>query len=108
MLTKSIISVLPNTIANPSEDKTAARDKLMRDKANEFEAVFIGQFLKNAGLEKAFGEEAGHFGQFLIEEFSERIAESGGFGVADQVYEQLKRQDLNSVEATVSESDEEK
>ncbi|MEO0398783.1 MAG: hypothetical protein AAF224_05095 [Pseudomonadota bacterium] len=86
-------SSTPESAAAPRDAEAIARDNAIRQKAAEFESVFIGQFLKSAGLEKAFGQEAGHFGQFLLNDFSEKLAQNGGFGIAEQVYQQLKEQD---------------
>ena len=87
------ISGAPNEGVTSSGASGEARDAVMRRKAEEFEAVFIGQFLKHAGFENAFGQEAGHYSQFLLEELSEQLAKAGGFGVADDVYQQLKEKD---------------
>lgn len=68
----------------------------IREKAQEFEAVFISQML--APMFDGIGEEAGMFGgghaegmyrSMMIEEIGKEMAASGGIGIADQVAAQL-------------------
>lgn len=84
-------------IAEPS------RDAEFRQAAKEFEATFIAQMLSQAGLGKTVGANAGFGGEafsaLLVEKYAEQIADRGGFGLADAVYEQLKRRDLGDAAA---------
>lgn len=70
-------------------------DDQIRQKAQEFEAVFIGQMLKFSGLDKALtvsgGDDASAFTGFYIDKFAEKISEAGGFGLAEKIYAQMAR-----------------
>ena len=63
------------------------------DQALEFESIFVGQMLKFSGFSDArtqnigFGGEA--FSAMLLQEYAHKIVESGGFGLAEQIYKQL-------------------
>lgn len=67
----------------------------IEQKAKEFEAVFINQMLKimfeDVKPNEIFGggktEEV--FQSFILEEYSESIAESGGIGIAENITKQL-------------------
>ena len=61
-----------------------------RETAVAFEAVFVSQILKDAGFESALGSEIGPYSHFFLAEIAQSIAEKGGFGMAEQIYEQLK------------------
>ncbi len=84
-------------------------DARLREVAQEFEAVFIGEMLKSMGLDEAasglggdftggHGEDA--FRTFLVREYADAISEKGAFGLADKIYGQLKaRQEAADVAA---------
>jgi Rod binding domain-containing protein len=95
------VAVLPPifsaTAADQSRDasKTAAeKDASLRQTAQEFEAVFIAEMLSHAGFEKAIAQETGlggeAFSRMLVETYAEQLSKKGGFGLADQIYRQLK------------------
>jgi len=69
-------------------------DPILRQSAEKLEASFIAEMLKHAGFEKALSQESGFggdvFSGFLVDIYAERLAENGGFGLADQIYAQLK------------------
>ena len=76
----------------------AARDAQLREQAREFEAVFVSQMLKHAGLTEAlsgseskFGGEA--FSNMLTEQYAHELIEDGGFGLAEEIYQQLLEKD---------------
>ena len=76
----------------------AARDAQLRKQAREFEAVFVSQMLKHAGLTEAlsgseskFGGEA--FSNMLTEQYANELIEDGGFGLAEEIYQQLLEKD---------------
>lgn len=69
--------------------------RLMRQKAEDFEAVFIGQMLRPmfAGL-KTDGPFSGGPGEDMwrslqVDEYGKAIAKSGGIGIADAVMRQM-------------------
>lgn len=75
-----------------------ARDAQLREQAREFEAVFVSQMLKHAGLTEAlsgsesrFGGEA--FSNMLTEQYANELIEDGGFGLAEEIYQQLLEKD---------------
>ncbi len=76
----------------PSED-AARRDELRRV-ATEFEAVFLAQMLKHAGVGKnpegfdgGPGEDA--FADMLTGEQARLMAGAGGIGLAEQLFQSL-------------------
>lgn len=81
--------------AAPRKDRSHNEDAL-RQTAREFEAAFISEMLKHAGLAKAMTGAAGGpgdgFSALLLEQYSLRIVEKGGFGLADKLYARLKEQ----------------
>ena len=86
----------PALDSKPESVKLAEQhDDAIRQKAVEFEAVFIGQMLTFSGLDKALmvggGEDASAFVGFYIDQFAEKIAQKGGFGLADKIYTQMTR-----------------
>ncbi|MEM9015104.1 MAG: rod-binding protein [Pseudomonadota bacterium] len=72
-----------------SEDLAA-----LKDQAQEFETVFIGEMLRLSGVEKAisastsFGGNA--YSSFLIDHYASELAARGGFGLAEIIYDQLR------------------
>ncbi|WP_306252786.1 rod-binding protein [Parvularcula sp. IMCC14364] len=82
-----------------SATQTSATDKPedadLRAMAQKFEASFISQMLKHSGLPKALQSAGGQgtdaFSVFYIDQLSTRIADQGGFGIADNIYEQLAK-----------------
>ncbi len=76
---------------NRSIDKTSKLYKV----SQEFEAIFIKQMLnvmrksvaKTGLLDGGMAEE--FFEDMLYDEYAEKMAESGSFGIADMIYRQL-------------------
>ncbi|WP_369914857.1 rod-binding protein [Maritimibacter sp. 55A14] len=67
----------------------------LRDAAQEFEAAFLAEMLKSAGLGKtsgSFGGGAGEdqFADFLVREQAREMVRSGGIGLAESIYTALK------------------
>jgi len=76
----------------------AARDAQLREQARAFEAVFVGQMLKHAGLTEALTGGGGKFGgeafaSMLTEQYANELVEDGGFGLAEEIYQQLLEKD---------------
>ncbi len=89
-------ALLTNSSVSASRADAAAEkksDDAIRRSANEFEAVFVAEMLKHAGLEDAFGSEAGSYSYFLLNELSSKLAETSDLGFAEEVYAHLKRVD---------------
>ena len=82
--------------ARESDGISEEREAELRKTAQEFESVFIAEMLSHAGFDKALSQESGYggeaFSRMLVETYAEDLAEKGGFGLADQIYKQLKGQ----------------
>ncbi len=80
--------------ANVSIKNTANLDE-MRETAQDFEAVFLGQMLqplfKEISAAEPFGGGAGEemWRQMQVEEFGKAISKSGGVGIADMVMREM-------------------
>lgn len=94
---------LPLAFPAPAADKlrgaaldAAEADKKMRETAQEFESVFIAEMLKHTGLDKAITSDSGFggdaFAGMLVQTYAEELSQKGGFGIAEQIYRQLKDQ----------------
>ncbi len=103
MIEKNLISGAPVSAAQrlpargaAAEATTAARDAVLRQTAKEFESAFVAQTLLASGLARALSANAGFGGEaytsFLIEKYAQGLSEKGDFGLAESVYNQLKRE----------------
>ncbi len=79
------------TTANPQNE---AVDAGLRAKAEEFESIFLNVMLSSAF--KGIGDEDPFSGQatetwrgLQVEQFAKSISDSGGIGIADQIYREL-------------------
>jgi Rod binding domain-containing protein len=66
----------------------------MRQKAEEFEAVFLNVMLASAfeglGEDDQFSSQASDTWRSMqVEQFASAISKSGGIGIADQIYSEL-------------------
>lgn len=95
------VAGLPLVISAPASDQlrnagkaAAEKDAELRQTAQEFEAVFIAEMLSHAGFEKAIAQDTGlggeAFSRMLVETYADQLSKKGGFGLADQIYRQLK------------------
>ncbi|RYG91482.1 chemotaxis protein chel [Loktanella sp. IMCC34160] len=80
------------TVASPVLD---GRDAKLRQAARDLEASFLAEMLKSAGVGAApgdFGGGAGeeHFSSFLREAQAREMAQAGGVGLAESLFEALK------------------
>ena len=79
----------------PRPDAGADPDrKALRESARAFEAGFLAEMLRAAGLGRtpqAFGGGAGEdgFASLLVDEQARLMVESGGIGLAEQVFRAL-------------------
>lgn len=91
-----ITPLAARTGASPaSPAKTSDPDAPARAAAQTFEASFIGEMLKESGINKAsasFGGGAGEeaFSSFLTEQYASKLASGGGFGLAEKIFEALR------------------
>ena len=62
--------------------------------AKKFEAAFIAQMLVHSGFAKALtssgGEDVAGFSQFYMESLAQDMTERGGFGIAEDIYSNIK------------------
>lgn len=77
-------------------------DRRLRLAAEKLEATFIAEMLKHAQFgasREAFGGGVGEdqFGSYLRQAQADAIAKSGGFGLAETLYEALKERHDGSV-----------
>lgn len=74
------------------------RDDQLRDVAQKLEATFLAEMLKSAGFGKSqetFGGGSGEdqFSSFLVQAQAEKMAEGGGIGLAEALFESLKERE---------------
>ena len=91
-----------SALAPQAPDRTAhdaqLRDAQLKEQAREFEAVFVSQMLKHTGLTEALSGEGEKFGgeafaSMLTDQFAADLVEDGGFGLAEEIYQQLLEKD---------------
>lgn len=84
----------PNRADLQATAASADSDALMQV-AKDFEAAFIAQMLNHSGLSEAMtageGKMASAFGSFYLEQLANKMADDGGFGMAESIYTQLER-----------------
>ena len=87
-------AAVPHT---PDAREIAARrsDAAARKAAQDFEAAFLAEMLKTAGvneLRTGFGGGAGEeaFASLLTDEYARKMTAAGGIGLAERVYQILK------------------
>lgn len=78
---------------SPVGDATVVDDRTMKV-AKEFEATFLSEMLKHTGLNKTsseFGGGAGEdaFHSLLTQKYADKLAQSGGIGLAQHIYDSL-------------------
>jgi Rod binding domain-containing protein len=82
-------------VANPAAPPADPKDKALRAAAQELEATFLAEMLKEAGFgeaREAFGGGAGEdqFASFLRQEQAREMVKTGGIGLAESLYQALK------------------
>ncbi len=89
------------TKRRPDHEQTAAsaitgrKADALQKSAGDLERSFIAEMLGASGLAKAmtaqsdFGGDA--YSRFLVEALADRIVERGGWGLADSVFKELKK-----------------
>ena len=78
------------------ERPAEAREVAMRQSARAFETVFLTEMLKHSGVGKMgehFNGGAGEaaFTDMLTQEYAREITRSGGVGLAEQIFQAMKR-----------------
>lgn len=84
-----------NSIPSGALPSVDGRDVQLQQAARNLEASFLAEMLKSAGVgtaPNAFGGGAGeeHFSSFLREAQAKEMAEAGGLGLAESLFEALK------------------
>lgn len=87
------IPLTPPTAPRPGIAQSP--DAALRAVAVELEATFLAEMLKASGLGKArdaFGGGAGEeqFSSFLVRQQADQLAQSGGIGLAESLFNALK------------------
>ena len=80
----------------PARPPLVQNDQALRAAAEEMEAQFLAEMLKSAGLgetRESFGGGIGEeqFASFLRREQAEEMTRSGGIGLAESIFNALKR-----------------
>lgn len=91
--TSKAASELETKLASNLEGAT---DEQMMDACKSFESYLVQQVMKQvknsvAKSEEDEGEYMAYFGDMLYEKYAEDITESGELGIAQQLYESMKR-----------------
>lgn len=96
------MQVLPADQTGPTARPSVPQDKdaALRRAAQDIEAGFLSEMLKNAGMGDAgdsFGGGIGEeqFASFLRDEQARAIAAKGGVGLAEQIFLSMKRIEEN-------------
>lgn len=81
--------------------ETSARDAVLRRTAENLESAFLSEMLKSAGLGQprdAFGGGVGEeqFSSFLRDEEARAMVRAGGIGLAESIFNALKRSESNA------------
>ena len=82
--------------ALPKAGTPSPADAAAKEVAQQFEAAFLSEMLKYTGLNApsaSFGGGAGEdaFASFLTDEYARLLAQRGGIGLAEKVFELLKQ-----------------
>jgi len=91
---------LPAQALQTNTPAPVQRQNELRAAAQELEASFLAEMLRHTGIGEArktggggAGEEA--FAGFLADEYGEALAERGGIGLADRIFEVLVAREQN-------------
>lgn len=85
-----------SSVGREPPETLSGKEDALRKTAQEFESVFIAEMLSHAGFDKAIAQDSGFggeaFSRMLVDAYADNLAKKGGFGLADQIYRQLKGQ----------------
>lgn len=89
--------------AGQGQQLQRSHEDAMRRAAQALEASFLAEMLKSAGFGKAqegLGGGAGEdqFSSFLVRAHAEALAEKGGIGLSESIFEALKERQENGGE----------
>lgn len=95
-LQMDVQTAMDQSRALPTMPKTTDLNK-MREKAQEFEAVFLSQMLKpvfeSIDTDGPFGggQAEGMWRSLMVDEYGKSMAKAGGIGLADSVMSEMLR-----------------
>ena len=80
---------------SPSPVAMHNKDEQLRELATKLEANFLAEMLKSAGFGAArdgFGGGIGEeqFASFVVQNHAQKLAETGGVGLAENIFQSLK------------------
>lgn len=94
------LAPVPATLAQaaPARPAPVADEPAALATARAFEAAFLAEMLKHTGvnaMSEGFGGGAGEdaFASFLTQEYARLLAERGGIGLAERVFEAIATQE---------------
>ena len=95
MTTTTTLPVLPPPRPAPVLPDYVRTDARLREAAVQLEATFLAEMLKSAGFGQTatgFGGGIGEeqFSSFLLDAHAKAMAEAGGIGLAESLFEALK------------------
>lgn len=89
-----------DSLTGPTVTSTteAARNAVLRNRAQELEAQFLAEMLRHTGLRRppeSFGGGSGEdqFSSFLRQEQATAIARRGGIGLSEHLFNAMKARD---------------
>lgn len=87
---------LPSPAFPAAPVRSKPTEAQLRAKATELEASFLAEMLKHTGVgepQKSFGGGAGEeqFSSFLTNEYARLMAEAGGIGLAETIFQSLQK-----------------
>jgi hypothetical protein len=90
------MSGIPITAAQTNTTQSPPRDEKLRTAATNLEAEFLTEMLKHTGLGKSRESMGGGIGEdqfssFLVREQANAMAKHGGIGLAETLFEALKK-----------------
>ena len=91
-------------VKSTSDKAAVARtdDQELREACQQFEEIFLRMTLKEAHIDRSLfsQKEAGSqlYSDLTRETMAKALAQAGGFGLAEVLYEQLNREDTSTVE----------
>jgi peptidoglycan hydrolase FlgJ len=95
-LSASAVNSSAKTDALASEIKSASSDDEMMEACKSFESYMVEQVIKNVGSDITSDEEdsSGYLSMFkdnMYEDLADKVTDSGTLGIAEQLYESMKR-----------------
>ena len=92
-------------------NKDAATDEEMMEVCKEFESYLVEQVMKRmkdamTDSEEEEGDYLNYFGDMMYQEYAKTIAENGELGLAQQLYESMKRNTVTPIQESLQPTEE--